>query len=108
MVSVGMSPSLWEGDYGWEEAAPYLPAVAYTGYYRMLQGALEDLFGIPSGPWTRSTWEELSVALARANADPNWYELVLKEKANYEGSASSISTGAPAGMTSIPGIFAQP
>ncbi|NLM94683.1 MAG: amidohydrolase family protein [Firmicutes bacterium] len=84
MVSAGMSPSLWEGDYGWEEAAPYLPAVAYTGYYRMLQGALEDLFGIPSGPWTRSTWEELSVALARANADPNWYELVLKEKANYE------------------------
>jgi len=84
MISAGMSPSLWEGDYGWEEAAPYLPAVAYTGYYRMLQGALEDLFGIPSGPWTRSTWEELSVALARANADPNWYELVLKEKANYE------------------------
>ncbi|NMB15793.1 MAG: hypothetical protein GX980_01625, partial [Firmicutes bacterium] len=28
LISAGMSPSLWEGDYGWEEAAPYLPAVA--------------------------------------------------------------------------------
>jgi hypothetical protein len=84
LISAGMSPSLWEGDYGWEEAAPYLPAVAHTGYYRMLKGALEDLFGAPPGPWTRSTWEALSVDIARANADPNWYELVLREKANYE------------------------
>ncbi len=78
LISAGMlaadRPAL-----NWARAAPYLPAVRNTGFYRSLLLAFQQLFDFPDADLRADNWEALSEKIIAANARPDWYDTVLHQ-----------------------------
>lgn len=81
LISSGMPAGL-RPRLDWESAAPYLPAVRNTGFYRSLQLACLELFEMDLDALSAEHWETLSGRLQAANAQPDWYAQVLHGRAN--------------------------
>ena len=81
LISAGM-PASDRPALDWECAAPYLPAVRNTGFYRSLLLAFQNLFDFDTNELTAANWPILSEYLQASNARPDWYEEVLHRRAD--------------------------
>ena len=81
LISAGM-PAASRPSLNWEQAAPYLPAVMNTGFYRSLLLAFQDLFDFQDQELTASNWQSLSERIQVANERPDWYAEVLHRRAD--------------------------
>jgi uncharacterized protein len=81
LISAGMPAGL-RPRLDWESAAPYLPAVRNTGFYRSLQLACLALFDVDLDTLSAESWETLSGRIQAANAAPDWYAQVLQGRAD--------------------------
>ena len=81
LISAGM-PGMDRSNLNWDRAAPYLPMMRNTGFYRSLILAFQCLFDFPDSEITSQNWESLSEAIADANARPDWYSTVLHQRGN--------------------------
>ena len=79
LISAGM-PASSRATLDWEQAAPYLPSVYNTGFYRSLLLAFQDLFDFRESELTASNWLSLSERIQAANARPDWYAEVLQRQ----------------------------
>src|SRR5262245_41945583 len=59
LIAAGM-PATDRAVLDWARAAPYLPAVRNTGFYRSLALAFQDLFDFQAGELTAANWPALS------------------------------------------------
>jgi hypothetical protein len=67
----------------WETVQAVVQRVRFTSYWRWLFKGLRDLYDIPDGELTPTTWEYLSQELARRYADKGWMRSAL-ERANIQ------------------------
>jgi uncharacterized protein len=81
LIAAGM-PATSRPVLDWERAAPYLPAVRNTGFYRSLLLAFQDLFDFQADELTASNWPSLSERIQHANERSDWYTEVLQRQAN--------------------------
>jgi len=81
LISAGM-PAAGRARLDWEQAAPYLPAVYNTGFYRSLLLAFQNLFDFQEDELTAANWRPLSEHIQAANVRPDWYAEVLQRRAN--------------------------
>lgn len=81
LISAGM-PATSRATLNWEQAAPYLPAVCNTGFYRSLLLAFQDLFDFHENELTATNWLSLSEQIRTANAQSDWYTEVLQRRAD--------------------------
>ena len=81
LISAGMLADM-RSTLDWKQAAPYLPYVENTGFYRSLILAFQALFDFPDETLTASNWLPLSEQIQAANERPDWYAEVLHRQAN--------------------------
>jgi predicted TIM-barrel fold metal-dependent hydrolase len=81
LISAGM-PASSRPTLDWDQAAPYLPFVYNTGFYRSLLLAFEKLFDFDESELTSSNWLPLSEHIQAANLRPDWYDEVLHRQAD--------------------------
>ena len=81
LISAGM-PASCRPTLDWEQAAPYLPSVYNTGFYRSLLLAFQSLFDFHESELTASNWLPLSECIQAANTRSDWYAEVLQRQAN--------------------------
>ena len=81
LISAGM-PATSRATLDWEQAAPYLPSVTNTGFYRSLLLAFQNLFGFDDSELTASNWLPLSERIQAANTRPDWYAEVLQRQSD--------------------------
>ncbi len=91
-------------DEKWRLIEPYYPKVRYTAYFRVLQIALRDLYGIDE--ISRRTWHEITEQIRRRNK-PGFYRWVLKEKAGIEVSLNNSLEEWPVRHPTDPELFLQ-
>jgi predicted TIM-barrel fold metal-dependent hydrolase len=83
LISAGM-PVPSRANLGWTAVEPFLPKVRNTAFYRSLLAAFQQLFDFPHEDITATNWPALSEQIQAANAQPDWYEQVLRQRANIQ------------------------
>ena len=75
----GLGPT-WEpflAHDSWETTRAVIDKVRFSGYYRWLMRGLRELYELPDGDLTPTSWEYLSAELPKRHADGTWLATVL-------------------------------
>ena len=86
-ISAAMAPEVWQYDNPediWHVWKQFQDKVSLTCYFKNIVRALQDLYGLEGSRITEYNWKELSEKVITAYKRNDWYEYVLRNKANFQ------------------------
>ncbi len=77
----------------WQMITKFMPKCQFTSYYRVIEVAFRDLFGL-QGPVWKADWKELDEKLKEASRDKSWTIEILSERMGMKhGILDCLATG---------------
>jgi hypothetical protein len=86
-ITAGMPPEIWQNDNPeeiWEVWKRYQEPVGLTCFTRNIIRALKDLYGLEGNVISEENWREVSERVEVAYERENWYDYVLRRRANFK------------------------
>ncbi|NOZ24090.1 MAG: amidohydrolase family protein [Planctomycetes bacterium] len=89
LLNTGVTASRWvaaidKDAVGWAGFKRYMDLCRNTAYFRCFLVAVRDLLEIDVHEITDENWERVSLALAQASRQPDWYDYVLRRSGNID------------------------